>query len=101
MFQNLIQNAIKYGNPEKGSIQVGYTDHDDHYQFFVKDNGIGIKSDYYDKIFKVFTKLESTGSSSGIGLSIVKKIITYYKGTIWVDSQEGVGTTFYFTLLKN
>lgn len=101
VFQNLIQNAIKYGNPEKGSIQVGYTDQDDHYQFFVKDNGIGIKSDYYDKIFKVFTKLESTGSSSGIGLSIVKKIITYYKGAIWVDSQEGVGTTFYFTLLKN
>lgn len=101
VFQNLIQNAIKYGNPEKGTIQVGYTNHEDHYQFFVKDNGIGIKSDYYDKIFKVFTKLDSTGSSSGIGLSIVKKIITYYKGSIWVDSQEGSGTTFYFTLFKN
>ncbi|MFD2914084.1 sensor histidine kinase [Psychroserpens luteus] len=101
VFQNLIQNAIKYTDKEKGIINVGFIEKDDNYEFFVKDNGIGIKSNYFDKIFKVFTKLESTGSSSGIGLSIVKKIINYYKGTIWLESEEGVGSTFYFTLLKN
>ena len=101
VFQNLIQNAIKYTDKENGIINVGFIEKDDNYEFFVKDNGIGIKSNYFDKIFKVFTKLESTGSSSGIGLSIVKKIINYYKGTIWLESEEGVGSTFYFTLLKN
>lgn len=101
VFQNLIQNAIKYTDKENGIIDVGFIEKDDNYEFFVKDNGIGIKSNYFDKIFKVFTKLESTGSSSGIGLSIVKKIINYYKGTIWLESEEGVGSTFYFTLLKN
>ncbi|WP_289041840.1 GAF domain-containing sensor histidine kinase [uncultured Zobellia sp.] len=100
VFQNLIQNAINYGDKEQGTVDVGYIDKGDHYEFFVKDNGIGIKSDYFERIFKIFTKLESTGSSSGIGLSIVKRIVTYYNGTIWLESEEGVGTTFYFTLMK-
>ncbi len=100
VFQNLIQNAIKYSDKENAEIEVGVTEKNEHFEFFVKDNGIGINSDYFDKIFKVFTKLESTGSSSGIGLSIVKKIITYYKGSIWLESKEGIGTTFYFTILK-
>ncbi|MBT9189270.1 GAF domain-containing sensor histidine kinase [Zobellia russellii] len=100
VFQNLIQNAINYGDKEQGTVDVGYIDRGDHYEFFVKDNGIGIKSDYFERIFKIFTKLESTGSSSGIGLSIVKRIIKYYNGSIWLESEEGVGTTFYFTLLK-
>jgi signal transduction histidine kinase len=100
IFQNLIQNAIKYSDKDKGLIEVGCKETTDHFEFFVKDNGIGIKSNYFDRIFKVFTKLESTSSSSGIGLSIVKKIITYYEGAIWLESEEGIGTTFYFTLLK-
>ncbi|WP_178988506.1 sensor histidine kinase [Winogradskyella schleiferi] len=100
IFQNLIQNAIKYSHNDKGTVEIGCTEKTDAFEFFVKDNGIGIKSDYFDKIFKVFTKLESTSASSGIGLSIVKKIVNYYKGSIWLESQEGLGTTFYFTLLK-
>lgn len=100
LFQNLIQNAITYNNKEKGQIQIGYTDQENHHQFFVKDNGIGINPNYFDKIFKVFSKLESTSASSGIGLSIVKKIVSYYNGTIWVESEEGIGTTFYFTIAK-
>jgi signal transduction histidine kinase len=100
VFQNLIQNAIKYSDKEKGVIEIGVIEKDEYFEFFVKDNGIGIKSDYFDKIFKVFTKLESTSSSSGIGLSIVKKIVTYYKGSVWLESKEGLGTTFYFTLPK-
>ncbi|MGS0527963.1 sensor histidine kinase [Zobellia nedashkovskayae] len=100
VFQNLIQNSINYGKDEQGRVEVGYTDKGDHYEFFVKDNGIGIKAAYFERIFKIFTKLESTGSSSGIGLSIVKRIIKHYNGSIWLESEEGVGTTFYFTLLK-
>ncbi|WP_240927770.1 sensor histidine kinase [Cellulophaga sp. Z1A5H] len=100
IFQNLIQNAVRYTDKEQGSIEVGFVEKGDFYEFFVKDNGIGIKADYFERIFKIFTKLESTGSSSGIGLSIVKKIVTFYKGSIWLESQEGLGTTFYFTLLK-
>lgn len=101
VFQNLIHNAVKYCDKEIGQIEIGGIEKKDHYEFFVKDNGIGIHSSYFDKIFKVFTKLESKSASSGIGLSIVKKIITYYKGRIWLESEVGAGTTFYFTLLKN
>ncbi|QWX85195.1 GAF domain-containing protein [Cellulophaga sp. HaHaR_3_176] len=100
IFQNLIQNAVTYNDKESGIIEVGFIDKDDYYEFFVKDNGVGIKTDYFERIFKVFTKLQSTGSSSGIGLSIVKKIVNFYKGKIWLESKEGVGTTFFFTLLK-
>jgi len=101
VFQNLIQNAINYNDKDQGLIEIGFTDKTDDYEFFIKDNGVGIKSDYFEKIFKVFTKLESNGSSSGIGLSIVKKIINFYKGTIWLESELGKGSTFYFTILKN
>ena len=101
VFQNLIHNAIKFCDKEIGLIEIGCKENVANYEFFVKDNGIGIKSDYFDKIFKVFTKLESTGLSSGIGLSIVKKIISFYNGSVWLESQEGIGTTFYFRLLKD
>jgi signal transduction histidine kinase len=101
LFQNLIQNAIKYNNKKNKSIEIGFTEKGNQYQFFVKDNGIGIESAYFEKIFKVFTKLESTSSSSGIGLSIVKKIVTFYNGEIWIESKEEEGTTFYFTISKH
>jgi signal transduction histidine kinase len=101
VFQNLIQNAIRFNDKEEGTIEVGLTEKNEYFEFFVKDNGIGIKEAYFDRIFRVFTKLESTSSSSGIGLSIVTKIIKYYKGAIWLESKEGIGTAFYFTILKN
>ena len=100
IFQNLIQNAIKYNDKEIGIIEIGAVEKENLYEFFVKDNGIGISSKYHERIFKVFTKLENTNSSSGIGLSIVKKIVHYYKGEIWLESKEGEGTTFFFTILK-
>ena len=100
VFQNLIQNALKYNNKKKGIIEVGFLEKEHHFEFFVKDNGIGIKSAYFDKIFKVFTKLESVSSSSGVGLSTVKKIVEFYNGKIWLESEEKVGTTFYFTIPK-
>jgi signal transduction histidine kinase len=100
VFQNLIQNAIKDSDKKKEVIKIGVIEKDEYFEFFVKDNGIVIKSDYFDKIFKVFTKLESTSASSGIGLYIVKKIVTYYRSSIWLESKESVGTTFYFSLPK-
>jgi light-regulated signal transduction histidine kinase (bacteriophytochrome) len=101
LFQNLIQNAINYNDKEKGLIEIGVSEYENHFEFYVKDNGIGIAKAHYERIFKVFTKLESKGQSSGIGLSIVKKIIHFYKGEIWLKSQENNGTTFFFTLTKN
>ena len=100
VFQNLIQNAIKYNNKPLGNISIGVVEKNNHFEFYVKDNGVGIKPDYFDRIFKVFTKLDNDSISSGVGLSIVKKIIHFYKGKIWLESTVGVGTTFYFTLLK-
>ena len=100
VFQNLIQNAVKYNDKEEGSIEIGAVEKENYYEFYVKDNGIGIAQNYYERIFKVFTKLDSNTSSSGIGLSIVKKIVNYYHGEIWLESQEGIGTTFFFTIKK-
>lgn len=101
LLQNLIENAIKYNDKEKGYIEVGCHEKGDFVEFYIKDNGKGIPEAYFDKIFKVFTKLESNTHSSGIGLSTVKKIVNFYGGDIWLESTENAGTTFYFTLPKN
>jgi signal transduction histidine kinase len=101
LFQNLIQNAIKYNDKNTGTIEIGSTETDTYTQFYIKDNGIGIAEKYQTKIFDVFSKLHNNDPSSGIGLSIVKKIIDIYHGKIWLESQENKGTTFYFTLPKN
>ena len=100
VFQNLIQNAIKYNGKEQGTIEIGAVEKEHNFEFFVKDNGMGIDATYFDRIFKVFTKLESNNSSSGIGLSIVKKIVQFYNGEIWLESKLEKGTTFYFSIPK-
>ncbi len=100
LFQNLISNAIKYNNKSTGIIEVGVEDADTHWQFYVKDNGKGIERNYFDKIFNTFQKLENTPDSSGIGLSIVKKIVNLYGGKVWLESQINEFTIFYFTLKK-
>jgi len=101
LFQNLIGNAIKYNDKAQGIIEVGVEDQDSYWQFYIKDNGKGIEETYFDKIFKTFEKLENNPDSSGIGLSIVKKIVELYGGKIWLESQVHIGTTFYFTLKKS
>ena len=98
LFQNLIGNAISSIDKPQGMIEVIARDLDDSYQFEIKDNGKGINPAYFHKIFQVFQKLENDSESTGIGLSIVKKIVHFYDGKIWLDSAERVGTTFYFTL---
>jgi len=101
LFQNLIGNAIKYNDKAKGLIEINVEEQGDYWQFSVKDNGKGIEETYFNKIFKTFIKLENTPESSGIGLSIVKKIVKLYSGKIWLESQVNIGTTFYFTLKKS
>ena len=100
LFQNLIDNAVKYNNKEEGVIEIGVEDKNNFWEFFIKDNGKGIEPIYFEKIFKTFQKLENNPESSGIGLSIVKKIINLYGGKIWLESEIDKGTTFYFTIKK-
>ena len=101
LFQNLITNAIKYNNKENGMIKIRYQDLDDHHYFSISDNGIGIEKKYHHKIFQTFQKLHHYKDSSGVGLSIVKRIVKNYGGKIWLESEPGVGTTFFFTLKKD
>lgn len=97
LFQNLIENAIKYRNGQPPLIKI---DFDQKKKYFsVEDNGIGINPLYFEKIFKIFHRLNpKDASSSGIGLAICKKITENHGGKIWLESEEGKGTTFYFTL---
>lgn len=100
LFQNLISNAIKFNDKEKGLIEINVSEKKSVYQFSVKDNGLGIHEKYHDKIFKIFHSLKINKESSGIGLSIVKKIIDFYQGEVWLESELEKGTTFFFTLKK-
>lgn len=101
IFRNLIVNAIKYNESEEKKVEVGYYDKDGKPVFFVKDNGIGIKNEHQGKVFKLFKRLHGKtdyGGGTGIGLAVTKKIVEMHNGGIWVESKEGKGTTFYFTL---
>jgi PAS domain S-box-containing protein len=100
VFLNLITNAIKFLDKSKGLIEIDFSNKENHYEFSVKDNGIGIDKKYHDKIFKIFHTLNRSKDSTGIGLSIVKKIVGLHGGDIWLESELKKGTTFYFTLKK-
>lgn len=100
LFQNLIGNAVKYIEKEKGVVEIDCKSKKDFWEFSVSDNGKGIEEKYYKKIFKVFQVLEKSEESTGVGLSIVQKIINFYGGKIWVKSEIKKGSTFYFTLPK-
>jgi PAS domain S-box-containing protein len=100
LFQNLIANAVIYNDKTEGVIEVNVEEHELHYIFSVKDNGPGIAEEHFEKIFKTFQSLINSERSTGLGLSIVKKIVNYYKGKIWIESTVGYGTTFYIQLKK-
>ncbi|MFQ3181288.1 MAG: PAS domain S-box-containing protein [Polaribacter sp.] len=100
LFQNLLSNAIKFCDKENGVIEINYVDNNTFHQFSIKDNGIGIQKKYHDKIFQIFHSLKKRKDSTGVGLSIVKKIIQLHEGDIWLESEPNVGTTFYFTIKK-
>ncbi len=102
LMQNLIGNAIKYKGTEAPEIEIGYREEVSHYIFFIRDNGIGINEKYFEKIFVVFQRLHPTSqySGTGIGLAICKKIVDMHQGTIWVESEEQKGSTFFFSIPK-
>jgi signal transduction histidine kinase len=102
LFQNLLENGLRYHAPDR-KPQLSVTAErvsPDHWQFAVSDNGIGIAPQYFDKIFDIFQRLDpsiDTGGT-GIGLTLCRRIVHRFGGTIWVDSTPGIGTTFCFTL---
>ncbi|MCC5907712.1 MAG: CHASE domain-containing protein [Balneolaceae bacterium] len=104
LFRNLIQNALIYhAESVKPKIKIGAEESESHWIFYVKDNGIGIPSEYHEKIFDIFQRLHRNEeySGTGIGLAACKKIVEEHGGRIWVESEEGKGSAFYFTILKS
>uniref|UniRef100_A0ACD5GV63 Sensor histidine kinase n=1 Tax=Desertifilum tharense IPPAS B-1220 TaxID=1781255 RepID=A0ACD5GV63_9CYAN len=109
VFQNLLSNAVKYtdrdsspardGDRKQGNVIVSCQDRHPYWQFSVADNGIGIDPQYFEKIFQIFQTLSPRDESegTGVGLSIVKKIVEMYGGKVWVTSQLHQGSTFSFT----
>lgn len=102
VFQNLISNAVKFNDKPIPVVTVGYKEEPTEYTFYVEDNGIGIDQKYFEKIFGIFQRLHRLEeyAGTGVGLTIVKKIIDLHEGRIWVESKVGEGTTFYFTIPK-
>ena len=100
VFLNLISNAIKFNDKPEPRIEIGSNQRGIFYEFYVKDNGLGIEKRYFDKIFEIFQRLEKREEyeGTGAGLTIVKKIVQMHCGKIWVESKIGKGTTFYFTI---
>lgn len=102
VFKNLIENGIKYNKNPNPSIHINYEDLENDVQFKIKDNGIGISEDYQNTIFEMFKRLHNREEfeGTGIGLAFVKKVIHQHGGKIWVESKEGEGSTFLFTIPK-
>jgi PAS domain S-box-containing protein len=101
VFQNLLSNSLKYRNKEViPRIHVSVQDVDSEWRFSVQDNSIGIDPQYKDRIFKIFQRLHTAReySGTGMGLSMCKRIIERHGGRIWVESEPGAGSTFYFTM---
>jgi PAS domain S-box-containing protein len=100
LFQNLISNAIKFRSESPPEIHVSAERRDNDWRFAVKDNGIGIEPQYAERIFMIFQRLHTRKKypGTGIGLSLCKKIVERHGGKIWVESEQGRGSTFYFTV---
>ncbi|HLJ49527.1 MAG TPA: PAS domain S-box protein [Bryobacteraceae bacterium] len=101
LFQNLIGNAIKYRRPEVApEVAIAAQRRDEAWLFSVKDNGIGIEREYQERVFGLFKRLHTSAeySGTGIGLALCVRILEHYHGRIWVESEPGAGSTFYFTV---
>jgi PAS domain S-box-containing protein len=101
VFQNLISNALKYRSAKPPRISISASDQHEEWQFLVEDNGVGIAPEYRSQIFGIFKRLHGNEyPGAGIGLATCKKIVGRYGGRIWVESEPGKGSTFFFTIPK-
>ncbi|MCP4612293.1 MAG: GHKL domain-containing protein [Planctomycetes bacterium] len=102
IFQNLLNNAIKYMDKPQGWIKIGCIEQEGFWKFSIADNGPGIEKKHFEKIFNIFQRFPSSSyfAGSGIGLTVVKKLVELYDGKIWVESEVGEGSSFVFTLPK-
>ncbi len=100
ILQNLIDNSAKFmGDQNDPLVEVGLSGYEDGKPvFFVRDNGVGIAPQFHDRIFGLFNKLDPRSEGTGVGLALVKRIVETHGGRIWLESEEGKGSTFYFTL---
>ncbi len=102
VFQNLLSNAVKYMDKPQGLITIGCVEDGAFWRFSVADNGPGIEEKHFERIFQMFQTLTSRDKfeSTGVGLTVIKKIVEMYGGKIWVESQVSKGSTFFFTMPK-
>ena len=102
VFANLISNAIKHNDKAQVNISIGSEEDGKFWKFHIRDNGPGIEKEFHEKIFQIFQTLKTKDemNSTGIGLSVVKKIIESNGGKIWIESKQGEGSTFFFTIKK-
>lgn len=102
LFLNLISNAIKYHGERRPVIRIGCESTGEKYTFIVQDNGLGIAPSFHEEIFRAFERLHSHDAieGTGLGLSICQKVLDQHGGDIWVESEEGKGAKFFFTLPK-
>lgn len=100
LFQNLIGNALKYRGPDTPQVAIEARRRDDTWEVSVADNGLGIAKQHHDRVFRMFQRLHTAQEypGAGIGLSFCKRIVERHGGRIWVESEEGKGSTFFFTL---
>ena len=100
LFQNIIGNGIKYCDKDRPVINIGCEPVEDYFRVSISDNGIGIPSEYFDRIFEVFRRLHTSEEypGTGIGLAICRRIVRRHGGQLGLTSTPGEGSTFYFTL---